>query len=72
MDAKTLAAVCNKIYQRFPDLKGAQPKIQSYDGQRSLLIFKGSGVTADGHAIQRTVRVVVGPDGKIGKVTTSR
>ncbi len=72
MDSRTLAAVCSKIYLRFPGLKGIAPKVQPYPGDKSLLVFKGSGQAPDGRTIPLTVRVVVGADGKIGKITTSR
>jgi hypothetical protein len=72
MDRETMKKVCQQIYRRFPDVEGSKPKVRSYDQDLSLLIFSGKGTTADGRSIGRTVRVVVNPDGKIKKVTTSR
>lgn len=46
--------------------------MQTQSGGNFLLIFKTSAATPDGHTIQRTVRVVTAPDGKMIKVTTSR
>lgn len=72
MEQKLLAAVCGKIYQRFPEMKGVAPKVQKYEGEQVLLLFKSAGKTADGKTIMRTVRVVATPEGKINKITTSR
>jgi hypothetical protein len=72
MDREIMQKVCEQIYKRFPDVKGSKPKVRSYDQNQSLLIFQAKGTTADGHSIPRTVRVVINPDGKIKKVTTSR
>lgn len=72
MDSRALQTICSRVYQRFPEMQGVRPNVQEYQGSQLLLIFKGSGKTADGRAIQRTVRVVANPDGKISKMTTSR
>jgi hypothetical protein len=72
MDRETMKKVCEQIYRRFPDVEGSKPKVRAYDQDLSLLIFSRKGTTADGRSIARTVRVVVNPDGKIKKVTTSR
>lgn len=72
MDRQVLNSVCEQIYRRFPEVSGSQPKMQSRPGDQHLLIFSGSSAAADGRSINRTVRVVVDPAGKIIKVTTSR
>jgi hypothetical protein len=72
MNRQLLASVCEQIYRRFPDIAGVQPKVENRPGDQFLLIFKGSGRTADGKAISSTVRVVINQDGKILKATTSR
>jgi hypothetical protein len=76
MDAKTIEKICGQIYRRFPEVTGSKPKVQTQATDREapnyLLIFKGSGTTADGKRIDRTVRVVTSETGKIVKVTTSR
>jgi hypothetical protein len=58
-----------------PPLSGCcrvRPKVSSYTGDLSLLLFTTKAKAADGRSITRTVRVVAGPDGKIKKATTSR
>lgn len=72
MDQDIMKKVCEQVYKRFPEVKGSKPKVRSYDQDLSLLIFQGKGIAADGRSIPRTVRVVVNPEGKIKKVTTSR
>jgi hypothetical protein len=72
MDAKTIAAVCKQVYQKFPEIRGAKPRVKDGPNGSSLLIFEGTGTTASGTAIKRTVRAVVNASGKITKLTTSR
>lgn len=72
MDAKTISAVCKQVYQKFPEVRGAKPKVKEQTGEFYLLIFEGSGTTASGASIKRTVRAVVNANGKITKLTTSR
>ena len=72
MDQEIIKKVCDHIYNKFPEVKGKRPRIKSYTSSQSLLIFNGKVKAADGQSIPRTVRVVVGKDGKIGKITTSR
>jgi len=72
MDRQIIAAVSREIYHSFPEVKGSQPEIRPQGQTRHLLIFHGKGVTEDGRAINRTVRVVVDVNGKILKTTTSR
>lgn len=69
---QSLADICDQVYRRFPEVAGAQPRVQEQPGDHLLLIFHGSGKAADGRAIPRTVRVVVSPVGKIEKISTSR
>ena len=72
MDRSLLKAVCEQIYRRFPEVNGSAPKVQSRAGGQWLVVFRGSGKTADGHSISPTIRAVVAPDGKILKVSTSK
>lgn len=72
MERKQLEAVCKQIYKKFPEVEGVQPSLSERPENQTLLVFKGSGMTADGHAIQRVIRVVVDAAGKIVKTTTSR
>lgn len=72
MDEKTISTVCQKVYQKFPDVKGIRPKVKSQPGDSSVFIFESKGTTASGKAIGRTVRVTVSASGKITKMSTSR
>lgn len=72
MDAKTITAVCKQVYAKFPEVRGAKPKVKEQTGETYLLIFEGTGTTASGASIKRTVRAVVNGSGKITKLTTSR
>lgn len=75
MDQDILSKVCNQVYSKFPEVNGKKPKIQTQDkadGVNYLVIFSGSGKTANGSVISRVVRVVVSDTGKIIKMTTSR
>ena len=71
MDPKHIDTLCKQIYRKYPEVNGAQPTLTARPDDQVLLVFKGSGVTADGHAIQRIVRVVADANGKILKTTTS-
>ncbi len=72
MDAHLIAEICAQVYRRFPEVEGSQPRQQSFPGENLLFIFHGSAQTSDGKKMDRTVRVVVSPFGKIIKMTTSR
>ncbi len=72
MNRQTLTNICEQVYRRFPQVAGSHPKMENRPDDQVLLIFRGSAKTADGHAIAHTIRVVVSPDGKITKVTTSK
>ena len=72
MDSNAIQAICKTVSQRFPEMKGARPSVQSYGQNQVLLVFKASAAAADGRSMQRTVRVVATKEGKISKITTSR
>ncbi|MCS6909398.1 MAG: hypothetical protein NZM11_02340 [Anaerolineales bacterium] len=73
-----IEAISRQVYGQFPEVKGARPRVQTQSaksagsGQRFVLTFKGSGQSANGHAIQRIVRVVADERGKIIRISTSR
>jgi hypothetical protein len=71
MDHSLISTICSQVYQKFPEVRGVQPSILE-QGAGHLLVFKGKVTAADGKTISRVVRVVVSPDGKIGKISTSR
>lgn len=72
MDAKTLTAINEKVYRKFPEVKGKRPTKRSQPNDNTLLIYKGSGKAPNGTIIDRIVRVTVSPNGKIIKMSTSR
>lgn len=72
MDSQLIEAVCKQVYRAHPEVKGVRPRVQPYGGAGSLLIFQASAKTDDGHAISHTLRVVVSPEGKIQKISSSR
>ena len=72
MDSHAIESICKTVSQRFPEMKGARPSVQNYSDTQVLLVFKAKATTADGRAMQRTVRVVASKEGKISKISTSR
>lgn len=72
MDSKLLESICKDIYQRFPEVSGVHPKVRKYETGSYLLIFQTKAQTSNGLSMQRTVRVVADPTGKIKKISTSR
>ena len=71
MDRKLIDSISKQIYKKFPEVNGSQPALSERPDNQTLLIFKGSATTADGHTIQRVVRVVADASGKILRTTTS-
>jgi hypothetical protein len=71
MDRKLIDNISKQIYRKFPEVDGSQPSLSERPDNQTLLIFKGSATTADGHTIQRVIRVVADANGKILRTTTS-
>ncbi len=81
LDKKTLEAITIKVARRFPEVaekkpvvkKQANPTGQALNATNNfLLLYKTQAAGPQGRSIPRIVRVVVSPDGKIIKMTTSR
>jgi hypothetical protein len=72
MDKSILEKICRDIYQRFPVVKGCQPKVSMQAKDRYLLVFSGTGKSPDGQSIQHMLRVVAAEDGRIIKTSMSR
>jgi hypothetical protein len=72
MDKQTIDNICSQVYRQFPEVKGVRPKVKKYTTTSNLLVFSGKAKTADGKSIPRIVRVVVGNNGSIEKITTTR
>ena len=72
MDPKLIERICKQVYKKYPEVDGAAPALSDRPENQILLVFKGSATTADGHTLQRVVRVVVDGTGKILKSSVSR
>ncbi len=72
MDQKTINAINHQVYQKYPEVRGAAPKVKDQAAGTYLLIYEGMAKTADGHPMRRTVRAVVTESGKITKLTSSK
>jgi hypothetical protein len=72
MNPQVLSSICKQVYRKFPEFSGTLPKVQTRPEGNLSLVFSGTAKAADGHLIPRSVRVVVTPEGKILKMTTSR
>jgi hypothetical protein len=71
MEKEALEKVNQEISKQFPYLQGIEPKISAMGNNQFLLIYKGSGLTADGHELPISIRVLSDVKGKIIKVTSS-
>ncbi len=72
MEKSQLAAICKQVYRRFPELDGRQPKVKAQGEDQVLLIFSAKVSSANGHAMEKTVRVVASASGKVLKMSESR
>jgi hypothetical protein len=75
LKAKIIEKVSAEVYRKYPDLKGAKPRVNPREGAKStdtLLIFQKKVAGPGGKKINRIVRAVVGEDGKVKKISTSK
>ena len=72
MDSKLIEIINKQVYKKFPDFNGLKPALTSRPNDQVLLVYKASAVTADGHAMNRTVRVVADASGEVIKMSTSK
>jgi len=72
MEKTLVAAICKQVYRRFPQLDGRQPRVKAQGDDQVLLIFSTKVTSANGHAMEKTVRVVASTGGKIIKMSESR
>jgi CO dehydrogenase/acetyl-CoA synthase gamma subunit (corrinoid Fe-S protein) len=77
MDPKLVQAISNKVYARFPEMRGKKPKIKqaktvSANLENFVLTYNTVAQDIRGNSIPRHVRVVVDAKGKIIKMSTSR
>jgi len=81
MDPDIIDEICERIYRKFPDFKGAKPKVRKQPVPKDapkpkepvyLVTFNTLARGPGGKNIPRWVRVAVSKSGKIKKTTTSR
>jgi len=72
MDRELQKIISEKVYRRFPEVKGKSPSIRCLVSGQYLLIYTAKDVTADGRPIPRTIRVVAKENGTIVKITSSK
>ncbi len=70
-----LSSITQQVTQRFPELKGVSPHVQTPAGQKGgngnenfLVIYKGKSI----ENIVRVVRVTADSKGRVLKMSTSR
>jgi hypothetical protein len=71
MEKEALEKVNQLVYRLFPYLKGIEPKVSATENNQFLLVYKGSGLTADGHTLPISIRVISDVKGKLIKITSS-
>jgi len=71
MDKEALKKVNQVIYKQFPYLQGIEPKIIITENDQFLLVYKGAGLTADGHALPISIRIISDKSGNITKISSS-
>lgn len=73
MDSDTVSKISAQVFSRYPEVRGARPKVQPQGvAGNVLLVYKASAKAADGSTIDRVVRVVASETGKIIKMSTSK
>jgi hypothetical protein len=76
MDKDSVEKIKKRVYSRFPEMKGARPKVtqskMAANDQNFILTFNTKAKGPGGRTIPRFVRVVASPKGKIIRISTSR
>ncbi len=75
MDEKTFISICEQVYHRFPEVKGARPNYNPCPKDllsQHVLIFSGKAMAKMENPFKGWCRVVVGDNGKIVKMSTSK
>ncbi len=80
LDPKLLQAIHQKVIRRFPEVSRVKPQVKRQrppdappgTASNYLLLYKTTARGPGGRSIPRVVRVVVSPQGKVIKMTTSR
>ena len=72
LEKSVLDKVNERVYRKFPEVKGKRPKIQARPNDQTLLVYQGVVELGSGMKMNRTVRAVIDKNGKVVKITTSR
>ncbi|GAB4476545.1 MAG: hypothetical protein Kow0088_14450 [Anaerolineales bacterium] len=77
MDAKKIKEIIQRIYQRYPSLRGVSPQVREIYvpelGQKRLtLTFRTTAITANNKRIPKLVRATINEQGKIVKISSSK
>lgn len=72
MEQKLIAAVNRQVYQKYPEVRDAAPKVKTQSTGAYLFIYESTVKTADGRSMRRTIRASVSESGKITKLTASK
>lgn len=67
--------ISQRVYARYPDLKGVRPQIKSQETGKKLqyvLSFKTRVAAADGASLQLIVRAFASESGRLLKMSSSR
>ncbi len=81
VDAKTIKTITLKVSRKFPEVANIKPRVKKQPKPENakgpvtpntLLLYKTQMKGPKGKSLPRIVRVVVSPQGKILKMTTSK
>ncbi len=77
MDAKKIKEIIQRIYQRYPSLRGIAPQVREIFipelGQKRItLTFRTTSLTENNRRISKWIRATVNEQGKIVKISSSK
>ncbi len=79
MNQKIVNQISKTVYKHFPEVRGSRPKIKEQPQAKAMNIepsyvftYRKITFVPSGHRFPRQVRVVVNPNGKILRISTSR
>ena len=77
MERSAVERVSNKIKKQFPELNGVYPTVKSQKSPTQgevqyLLTYRGKALLPGGRTLNRIVRVVADPKGRVMRISTSR
>lgn len=77
MDAKKIKEIIQRIYQRYPSLRGISPQVREtfipeLNQKRVTLTFRMTSVTENNKRIPKWIRATVNEQGKILKISSSK